>query len=157
MKIRIVDSYKMLREMADGLQDIKRDLRNCANTLRDHLMLIYLFPDNINVNHWMNEVAGACNSVSKAKHNNKYPKSNFIFENLWGYWEDGFFDKYRNRVADLEDKENLIAEKFVPEELYQFLSAYYRWLSDNLSQCGDVSRAQVKSELNELLLEFRRY
>ena len=152
--MKILQTYRYIREMADGLADMKRDLRNCSENLRDHLIMLFLFRDNINVNHWKNEVYGACHSVSKAKKNHQYPKASFIYQELWGYYEDGFYDKCYSHIDSLEDNENFVAPAFEPTALYHFLDSYFIWLAKSLSVSGEVSSRDVKSEIDELMVRF---
>lgn len=152
--MKILQTYRYMREMADRLVDIKQDLRNCSENLRDHLIMLFMFRNNVNVNHWKNEVYGACHSVSKAKHNHKYPKSSFIYQELWGYYEDGFYDKCYSHVESLEDKENLVAPLFEPTVMYHFLDSYFVWLSKSLSARGEVSSKEIKSKIDALLTDY---
>lgn len=152
--MKILACWKYLSEMADGIAQIRADLRNCSTTLRIHLTMVYLYPDNINVNHWKNEIVGACNSVSKAKNNNKYPKASVIYHELWGYYSDGFFDKVSKSVDSICDREALPYPSFNPLDLYTFLDHYYRWLSNTLQSEGEVSSPEVKHKIDELIKQF---
>ena len=141
--------------MAEKLAVIKQDLKNCSKNLRVHLILIYLFREDINVNHWLNEVFGSCHDVAKCKINNKYPKPEFIYESLWGYWEDTFDDNILSEVDYVLVKENLSTEvRFNSDNLHNFLDDYFEWLSIQLSQRGSVRLAEVKSYVSSLLSEY---
>ena len=141
--------------MADKLTVIKQDLRSCSKNLRVHLILIYLFRDDINVNHWLNEVFGSCHDVSKCKHNNKYPKPEFIYESLWRYWEDTFDDNILSEIDYVLVKENLDVEvSFNFDNLHNFLNDYFKWLSEQLSRNGNVRLSEVKSYVKELLSRY---
>lgn len=153
--MKILQRFSYLKEMAEKLTVIKQDLKNCSKNLRVHLILIYLFRDNVNVNHWLNEVFGSCHDVSKCKNNNKYPKPEFIYESLWGYWEDTFDDNILSEVDYVRIKEKLAIEvSFDSNNLHNFLNDYFKWLSMQLSHNGSVRLADVKLQVAALLSKY---
>ena len=154
MRIRIIDDYRYLKEMADGLADIKRELRAASERIRENLMQIFLWRYSTTVNHWMGELYAVCHSVSKCRHNKKYPKSSVILQEIWGYWEDSYYDKLSKYISQLEYKEAMTAPSFDKYSLYNFLRAYCDWLSDILSTDGLVTAPEVKAEINKLLQQY---
>lgn len=151
MRIRIIDDYKYLKEMADGLADIKRELRSSSEQIRENLMQIFLWRDSTAVNHWESELYAVCHSVSKCRHNKKYPKSSDILQEIWSYWEDSYYDKLQKYILQIEYKENNTAPSFNAIRLYNFIKDYCIWLSEVFSKDGLVTFPEVKEIVSELL------
>lgn len=62
--MKILEYYRVVKEMADGRADIKRDLRSASEQIRENLMQIFLWRDSTAVNHWESELYAVCHSVS---------------------------------------------------------------------------------------------
>lgn len=154
MKINIVESCRLLKEMAEGLSDIKRKLNNSSEQIRENLMQIFLWRNTTTVNHWTGELYAICHTVSKCKNNGKYPKYSVILQEIWGCWEDSYFDKLGKYVETLEYKENMTAPMFNSVALYQFMQSYCDWLARSLSSEGIVTPSEVKREISLLLTEY---
>ena len=140
--------------MADGLADIKQELRAASEQMRENLMQVFLWRYSTIVNHWESELYAICHSVSKCRHNKKYPKSSVILQEIWGYWEDSYFDKLHKYILQLEYKEDMAAPPFDKYSLYNFMQAYCEWLSDILSADGLVTAPEVKAEVEKLLHQY---
>lgn len=152
--MKILEYYRVVKEMADGRADIKRDLRSASEQIRENLMQIFLWRDSTAVNHWESELYAVCHSVSICRHNKKYPESGFILQEIWGYWEDAYYDKLRKYILQLEYKETMTAPSFDKYRLYDFIAAYCEWLSTILSTEGLVTFCEVKEKVDELLKRF---
>lgn len=71
--LRKLNEVKMLSEMAHTRSKIISSLVSDISTVLPHLILIMLYPNDENINHWKGEVAGKLHGLSRMKHNNKYP------------------------------------------------------------------------------------
>ena len=60
-----------------------RKLADASELLVDHLIKIFMYPNHVSVDHWIQEVHGFLNKVGKLKHNNKFPSIQFILQNTW--------------------------------------------------------------------------
>ena len=62
--MKILEYYRAVKEMAEGLSDIKRKLNDSSEQVRENLMQIFLWRDSTAINHWMSELYDVCLSVS---------------------------------------------------------------------------------------------
>lgn len=129
-------------------RDLKQDLYDKSSQCEDHLIKIFLFPEASAYNHWVTEVYSFLHDVKKLKGKNKRPSAKFILDHTWGYWEDTILDYIPTFFKDYPRL------KAVPESKYQLIYdniyEYMKWLSEELSRVGRVSRFDVKSKLDEL-------
>ena len=101
----------MLNEMARKKSEIIASLHSEISTIFIHLILIMLYPNNREVNHWKGEIARKFVSFDMMKHNKRYPN----FDDLKDYRES-VYDKadkalvnyiklaYRNEGYKIKDK-----------------------------------------------------
>lgn len=151
MRIRIIDDYKYLKEMADGLADIKKRLRDCSDQVRQNLMQVFLWRSTSTVRHWESELYGACHKVSLCRNTKKFPKKSIILQELWLYWEDCYYKHLRHYVDELQHKEQITVPDFNADNLYHFLEDYYEWSSELLSKEGWIDFGQIDCKIHCLL------
>ena len=145
---------KLYNKFADSRNDIKISLRNSEKQRRDNLIMIFIWRYTSTVNHWITELYGSCDEISKLKSNNKYPKYEFILQHLWRYWEDCYYDKINKWLKDIERKENKLIPKFSKDNLYKFMEDYHNWLAKQLSNRGYIELEDVKIKVYELLNKY---
>ena len=63
----------ILQEMALSKKALISKLLDLAPIVIEHLILIMLYPENNELNHWKGEIKGNSSKYYKLKHNNKYP------------------------------------------------------------------------------------
>ena len=155
MKIRIIEQYKYLKEMADGLADIKKKLRDSSDQIRQNLMQIFLWRDTTTVHPWESELYAACHKVSLCRSTKKFPKKNIILQELWLYWEDCFNRHLNHYITELEIKEANDAPKFDSQNMYDYLNEYYDWAADLLSSEGWIDFDQIEQKIQELVNKYK--
>lgn len=155
MRIRIIDDYRYLKEMADGLAEIKKKLRDSSDQIRQNLMQIFLWRDTTTVHHWESELYAACHKVSLCRNTKKFPKKNIILQELWLYWEDCFTQHLKHYVIELEVKEANDAPKFNPQNLYNYLNDYYNWAAELLCSEGWIDFDQIEQKIQELVNKYK--
>lgn len=152
--LNLFEVLQMYNEFADGRNDIKNSLRNSEKQRRENLIMIFIWRHTSTINHWITELYVVCNEVSKLKLKNKYPKYDFILQQLWGYWEDCYYDKINKWLKDIERKENNSIPKFSKDNLYNFMKEYHEWLAKQLSNKGYTELDLVKDKIKELLNKY---
>lgn len=132
--------------MSKNLKSIRNQLTGQSGGIVTHLMKLYKYPDSSAVNHWRGEIFGFIHSISTVKGKNSYPSSDWLFNTIWdnidyndiGCWEVGMNKQYGLGIAI----KSVI--------FYELCQNYIRWLSNMLSEYGQVSRQQVYDKLKEL-------
>lgn len=152
--LNLFEVLQMYNEFADGRNDIKNSLRNSEKQRRENLIMIFIWRHTSTINHWITELYAVCNEVSKLKLKNKYPKYDFILQQLWEYWEDCYYDKINKWLKDIERKENNSIPNFSKDNLYNFMKEYHEWLAKQLSNKGYTELDLVKDKIKELLNKY---
>ena len=153
--IRILESLKAIKEMAERIDIIKSRLYDKHEQIRENLMQIFLWRNTTTVNHWCNELYGLLNEVPKCKHSHKYPKYSIILQEIWLCWEDCYDDRLDKYIKLLERKESNVAPNFSKSNLYLFLKDYCEWISKYLANKGTINDDElVKTKIKELLNKY---
>lgn len=135
----------MLRvlELANYNRDIRKDLIDKSDKIYEHLIKIMLYSKSPYVSHWITEIYGFLNKISRSKTNNKYPSYKFIYGALATN-----LDICNNYVitsrSELKYKYanipiNIISSNTISEHI----DNYIKWLSMNLSDHGYVTLDDV--------------
>lgn len=127
-------------EIGDKLEETTRQLVR-------HLIKLRLFPFSPEVFHWKQEVYTFLHNVSRIKRSNKFPTSSFILSktielniDMIEVWKDNILKDYQDmRKVDVTDA-----------DLVDSILSYYKWLADNLSKYGEVSRTDTYNALYKL-------
>lgn len=151
--MNLFENLQMCREFADGRADIKNKLRNSEEQRIQNLMMIYIWKDKITVTHWTSELFGVCHNISKTK-KNKFPKYDFILQNIWRCWEDCYYDWFPGLIDITEWKEHRKVPDFSKDDLYSFMKEYHEWLAERLSIKGFITFNDVKSIITKLLNKY---
>lgn len=115
-------------------------------------------PNHISRNYWIREIANFLNSVSLLSGKNKFPTAAQIYD--WTYYKfqdvimlPNYIKKLTSNIID--DYEDYIEiNKTYPEICKEFntiCEKYFRWIANELSICGFVSRAEIFEKLNKLI------
>lgn len=136
--------------MSKAKIDIKASLEESARPQIRHLIKIYLFPRSRLVSHWRSEVYNFLFDVPRMRSNKKYPSSEFIFKSTFDSNKNRIDTMYRNVSKDYESEE--IFKEGTLSEITMKIETFYRWLSDNLSKFGEVSRTDMYRMLESLEL-----
>lgn len=83
-KEKIIEELQkqLLIEMAKSKQKLNDDLIDLLPIIIEHLILIMLYPNNIELDHWKGEIKGNSSKYSMLKHNKKYPTKNDLTDYL---------------------------------------------------------------------------
>lgn len=160
--MNLFEVLQLYNEMADDLSRIENSLRNSENQRIQNLLQIFVWRNSSTINHWCDELYAVCHDVNRTKNKNKYPKEKFILQNIWGCWEDCYYDRIDNYIDDVEIKENkhnttneyIKVPKFSKLNFYNFMKDYHAWLAYELNVNGFVSRLNVRSKIQELLNKY---
>lgn len=152
--LKILTYYRAVKEMAEGISDIKRRLRDSSDQIRQNLMMIFLWRDASTVHHWVSEIYGACHKVSLCRGNNKFPKKSIILQELWLYWQDCYYKHLKHYIRELENKECKLAPIFNSDNMYKYLEEYYKWFSNSLSTEGWVDFEEIESKVQQLVHKY---
>ncbi len=136
MKITCMSKPKS--SVAAGLEQRTRQI--CL-----HLIKLHLYPENESCNHWRREVANQLNEVDRLKKSNKYPSSQFIYDNTYKLHKKyiskyiaGVLMDYGDSIYDVD--EYLISDK---------VRFYFVWISERLSKDGWISYSEIYEHLKQ--------
>lgn len=139
-----------LNEFAYDRHKIEDMLVNKSPEIVEHLIKIYLYPDDVNTNHWKDEIYSFINRVPKIKFNNKFPSSKFIYEKTYGVWWDTIPNMIKKVVSEYGDYHI----NYNIGDILDFCSRYFNWLSRELSSNGLILKKNVYSTIDELLVDY---
>lgn len=147
---------RRLYEMSRSLKEIKLELYNHSEQIRENLMKIFLLRDCSAKHHWISELFGNCHDVKKCNGSNKYPRESVILQEIWKSWEDSYSDKLEKYIVNLQNSEKDVKfpDKFSSKNLYDFMKDYCKWLSKILSKDGVVTFPEVEQKVNQLLQKY---
>lgn len=128
--------------------EIAARLEENTRILMKHLIKLWMFPTASDVDHWRKEVYSFLNHVPAMKGVNKLPSSEFIFKNTFVANEKFIENLYKIVYQDYA--ESYALARTGCNEVHQIIEDYYKWISDTLSQLGDVGYTDVLQELEIL-------
>lgn len=149
-------SVRRLLEMAFSRSEAIRRFRNNDENRIEHLILVYLYPDNDAADHWIDEIcAWSCKSY-RTKPGNKLLSAKTIYDILWLQPKDG----YSKNSIDVF-LSNLRLDKHLPEveynydSLIEYLQVFFRWLSNELSQNDRVDISIMRRMIRGLVNTYK--
>ena len=149
-------SVRRLFEMAFSRSEAIRRFRNNDENRIEHLILVYLYPDNDAADHWIDEIcAWSCKS-HRTKPGNKLLSARTIYDILWLQPKDGYS---RNSIDVFLS--NLRLDKHLPEveynydSLIEYLQVFFKWLSNELSQNDRVDISIMRRMIRGLVNTYR--
>ena len=149
-------SVRRLFEMAFAKSEVIRRFRDNDENRIEHLILVYLYPDNDAANHWIDEICAWSSKSFRTKPNNKLLNAKTIYDVLWLQPKDRYSENGIKTVL-----KNLRLDKHLPEVSYdynslmQYLEVFFKWLSDNLSKYDDIDKEVIKKTVIGLVNTFR--
>lgn len=153
-----------LKEFADGIAEIKLDLISKRDQLILHLFKIFYHGNTSEkATHWAGDLYDHLYWVPLRKDNNKFPDYETIYNTLWGANEDRFsaISKGKiNKLNSLSKKRGKWGFGLISKEkdgCKEFCRFYFKWLSRQLSEYGEVEQDDVKEEIDKLCREFNLY
>jgi hypothetical protein len=157
----------LFREFSKNRVRLGNRLWDQGEIIISHIIKSYIYYDYESVDHWFSEIVTALRRVPTLKGSHKYPKKEFIYNNMWGdnlaeegdyeatkkmietEWEDILFEYCEN--GDFERREY---DEMDITNIFTFCEEYFEWLSTKLSKEGDIPRREVYNKLKDLLEEF---
>lgn len=114
-----------------------------------HLIKIYLYSDDISINHWITEIYSCLNEVKLVKGTNKPPKAKYIYKYTYLLNENYARNVVRAVIGDYKPVE-------YDDSLFEFISDYFKWLSEQLSMYQSIAYPDTKSSIVQLLKKYDR-
>ena len=116
-----------------------------------HIAKLYLFPNNINKNHWQREIYAFISQAPKLKHSKKFPTAKWIVDKTIGEYKDRL-DVFEADLIFLKNSGMSDMRKNATAlELYRICQSYMNWLAEKLSTLGVVFEDEVKAQLTKLI------
>lgn len=146
------DIMKILRvtEIVKTRTELLCELREPLRQLILHLFFVYEIKDDAFENY-IDEIYLLLPNISKWQKTNKFPTKEFIMNVLWDEWQD-IRDNISFTLLDMTKiKYRNFNETTVDKEFYDFVFAYFSWVSQELSTKGFVRLQDVHNKINELL------
>lgn len=130
--------------MARAKREAEYELSRGAAPALQHLVKLYLYPENDSREHWIDEIYSFLNDAPVLKHNKIFPSVKFILKNTYYAWEDSIDIKVRKIIHNYPkvDWNPELSKDFHNKAL-----KYFTLLANKLSKEGYVTRSEVKSFL----------
>lgn len=138
-----------LNEMADTKKEITESIHNKEWMISEHLIKCMLYPKSENINHWKVELYGFVHNVNKVKGTNKYPSYKQLYKWVLNRFEDSLLDRIDGYVSDITRKYGNV--EYNKQMLYDKIIEYFKWLLQNLSEKGYVTRQEVSDKIDILI------
>ena len=150
---------RLLIELAQSLKDIARDLQSISRSFQEHLIKLYIWRDvEETANYWKREISNFITEIVRVKGSKKFPSKKFIYDKIFGEWEDVFIDylpkRLENILSNYSSMPQVDVKAIKANELLSFVKEYCNWLSTNLSRDGIISSAEARNKLDELLEKY---
>ena len=131
---------------AEYKYELGRKLTDASEPLVDHLIKIFMYPNHVSVDHWIQEVYGFLNKVGKLKHNNKFPSARFILNSTWGVHGDII-----NESIPVFESDYCQPTHNSSSEIADAVRCYFLWLSYVLSANGRVAKQDVINRIHAII------
>ena len=153
----------IIQEMAVPRKDMARLLGQWHSIIYRHLLKLFYFRENLrDFNGWSISVWKCMSDIPELKGvtgKNKWPDAQFIYNNMWGCYEDAFFDGWhKGTLKDFNYKGDpefsglpYVHAGGNVETAGEFIKEYHIWLAKELSKKGKVSKGDVQDKIKELL------
>lgn len=149
----------LLKELAIEKRRLEDRLMDKSDQLILHLFKIFYHGTTSDrIDHWSGDLYDILYWIPSLKGKKRFLDRKTIYYNLWGYVEDRFSVLSRGKISQLNrmskgEKEGFgrITDTFPNERCKRFCSAYFDWLSSQLSLYGEVSEEEVRNEIRRLL------
>ena len=147
---------RRLFEMAFSRSEVIRRFRDNDENRIEHLILVYLYPDNDAVNHWIDEICAWSSKSYRVKPNNKFLSAKTIYDIIWLQPKDRYSENGIKMVLkNLRLDKHLLEVDYNYDFLIQYLEIFFKWLSDNLSKYDDIDKSLIKKTIIGLVNTFR--
>lgn len=134
---------RYMYSMSKSKSDLGDYFESATRPIIEHLIKLYLYPDNASVNHWRREVAKFLNSSDTLKGSHKLPSAKFIVDNTFkvhqhfipGYMKQILY-LYRRHTADIDALNHIDA-------ITQQICKYFEWIANKLSHEAQIPFPEI--------------
>lgn len=141
---------------AENQKDIERNLTAHTDEILEHLLKCFIMPQHTATQHWKQEIASQIYKVDRLKSGKKFPSAKQIYNWTYHKKQDLITDPrwFSASVYDICEQYGVELEISPDAFMLEFDAIcvkYFKWLSEELSDVGRVSRVEVYQKLDELL------
>jgi hypothetical protein len=161
MIIWVPVSDNVLQEMSLSRKYQTMHYRETIKVIVEHLLKLYYFRDSMWKPVWISHLFKNTPFAVKFKHNNKYPDTAFIYENMWGFLDDTYAGVYRQIISGILETDNVDVQRITKspniEITRELCSSYCEWVAQMISNplnSGSVTLSQVRLEIEKLLKKY---
>lgn len=141
---------------AEAQKAVERRLTEHTDEILEHLLKCFIMPQHTATQHWKQEIASQIYKVDRLKAGKKFPSAKQIYS--WTYHkkqdlitDPRWFSKFVYGICDQYGVELEISPDVFMPEFDAICVKYFKWLSEELSDVGLVTRGEVYQKLDELL------
>lgn len=153
----------ILQEMALSKKALISKLLDLAPTVIEHLILIMLYPENNELNHWKGEIKGNSSKYYKLKHNNKYP----TYDDLSGDYLQTIYETVDDQLAYYIDeayrKESKNLPKYISikniklDKMKELIKTYFTTICKNIDKnTGIVDSNLIYKLLDDIITKYNK-
>ena len=151
----------MLQEMAISKKDLINRLLDIAPIVIEHLILIMLYPNNYELNHWKGEIKGNSSRYYKLKHNNKYPTfkdlSKEYLQTIYETVDDQLVyyiqEAYRKESNNIDQL--ILVKEINIDKIKDLIKRYFTTICQNINKDnGLVDNSLIDSLLDNIIKEY---
>lgn len=151
-------SKYILTEMAITKQKLIEDLIDLIPVIIQHLILIMLFPDNQEINHWKGEIKGNTFKYRKMKHNKKYPTYDDLKTDYLQTVYEEVDDQLEADISEAYRKEDKYLDYYVPIDdinltlMRNLIKSYFEFVCKNINpNNGTVDENLIYNKLDNII------
>ena len=153
----------ILQEMALSKKALISKLLDLAPVVIEHLILIMLYPENNELNHWKGEIKGNSSKYYKLKQSNKYP----TYDDLSGDYLQTIYETVDDQLvyyideAYRKESENLpkyISIKNIKlDKMKELIKTYFTTICKNIDKnTGIVDSNLIYKLLDDIITEYNK-
>lgn len=124
--------------------------------LNYHLIYCYFWYNTDNYNHWKTEISSFIKNLPRVSGTNKFPTAKQLRKWVIDNNIEEINDNIEFYVSEAISEENI---KELPEynkqNLINYLTEYWIWLSENISDGKNLSNSQVYTEVDNLINKYK--
>lgn len=153
----------ILQEMALSKKALISKLLDLAPIVIEHLILIMLYPENSELNHWKGEIKGNSSKYYKLKQNNKYP----TYDDLSGDYLQTIYETVDDQLAYYIDeayrKESENLPKYISikniklDKMKELIKTYFTTICKNIDKnTGIVDSNLIYKLLDDIITKYNK-
>lgn len=124
--------------------------------LNYHLIYCYFYTNSDSYNHWKTEIAGLVKNLPRISGTNKYPSEKQLKKWVINNNIEEINENIDFYVQDSLEEENIKEiPKYNKQALINYLTEYWLWLSENISNGKNLLSSTVYNKIDELVEKYR--